>query len=639
MWVDSEKIEGVRLAQFQSFATKMPAYYVTLAAMMAVTAYSFHGAAPRWLALGIPACFFIVSLVAGYWWWWHRTFVPKESKAHQYLTLATIALVVTVAAIVWMDISLFGWGNSHQRYFIIVHLVFVAVSGFFCLMHLQLAAATVAIIVGAPVIWLSCSMDQPSDHAIALDAVAMVVLMIFTMVRYQSDFIHLVRSRGETQRLSQENVRLANIDTLTGLQNRRQFFAALQLQSRPPSGPVVSPFAVGIIDLDGFKPVNDTHGHRVGDAVLAEVATRLLHASGEVAHLCRVGGDEFAFIVPGARDEAKLLELGQHLIASLRRPIKVGDLQTSVGCSIGFSVYPDVAETADLLYERADYALYHAKRTGRSKAVFFSAEHQKLIREQGAIEQTLRQADLDTEFYPVFQPVVDANSGRTMAFECLARWSSPTLGDVPPAIFIPVAEHAGLIGNLTSVILRKALEAARHWPIDVDLSFNASPYDIASRDCIAAMIRLIDESGIAPQRIAIEITESALLKNFTQANTHIAMMRDIGIMISLDDFGTGYSSLSYVHALRFDKIKVDRSFIHDIQTNPTSKNIVRSVIALCRDMKVSCVIEGVETDEQLRVVKELGGHCIQGFLFSRPLSEQKVSGYLTDERAGFTYQR
>jgi len=289
MWVDSEKIEGVRLAQFQSFATKMPAYYVTLAAMMAVTAYSFHGAAPRWLALGIPACFFIVSLVAGYWWWWHRTFVPKESKAHQYLTLATIALVVTVAAIVWMDISLFGWGNSHQRYFIIVHLVFVAVSGFFCLMHLQLAAATVAIIVGAPVIWLSCSMDQPSDHAIALDAVAMVVLMIFTMVRYQSDFIHLVRSRGETQRLSQENVRLANIDTLTGLQNRRQFFAALQLQSRPPwalsistaSNQLTTPMGTALATQYSLRSLRDSYMLRARSRTYVESAATSLPSSSQ----------------------------------------------------------------------------------------------------------------------------------------------------------------------------------------------------------------------------------------------------------------------------------------------------------------------------------------------------------------------
>lgn len=627
-----EKIEGVIVAQFQSFATKMPAFYLTVAIMMLSTAYTFDGTAPNWLALGIPGCFSFLAVWRGHWWWRRRALLPSEPEARQHLSRATIVLVLSVMAIVSTEVALFSWADFPRRYFVLVHLVFIAVAGFFCLMHLRLAATIVAVTAAAPAIWLSYSMGQPSDHAIALNGLVMAVLMVLTMVRYHGDFIHLVRSRGETIRLSKENLRLANTDTLTGLQNRRQFFDALQAKARIPSDGVAACFAVGIMDLDGFKPVNDTHGHGVGDAVLAAVAARLMCHSEEVMHLCRVGGDEFAFVVPGARDEAALLKLGQSLIDAVCRPIQVSDLVTSVGCSIGFAVYPDVAETADLLYERADYALYHAKRSGRARAVLFSEEHQRLIREQGAIEQTLRRANLEAEFYPEFQPIVDAESGRTVGFECLARWSSPTLGEISPSVFIPVAEQAGIIGNLTPVILRKALEAAREWPAEIHLSFNASPYDIASLSCITAIIRLIQESTVAPQRIAMEITESALLHNFAQANAHIAMLRDIGVMISLDDFGTGYSSLSYLHALRFDKIKIDRSFIRDIETNPASKNIVRSVIALCRDMDLSCVVEGVETDEQLQIVQQLGGNVIQGFIFSRPISAEKACDYLSDER-------
>jgi len=627
--ISSERIEGVKVAQFQSFATKMPAYYLSVATMMLATAYTFHSVAPKWLCLGIPAFFLVFSLVRGFWWWRHRNYLPSEREAHRHLMRATILLVASAATVVWMDMSLFRWGDLHQRYFILFHLLFAAVSGFFCLMQLRAAAAMIAIAVMVPFAWLAYSMGASSDLATALDAIVMVAVMTVTMLRYQGDFVHLVRTRGETVRLSQENIRLANTDALTGLQNRRQFFDALQSETEIPLGRrVVCPFAVGIIDLDGFKPVNDTHGHRIGDAVLAEVALRLAHASGEVTSLCRVGGDEFAFIVRGGHDEAALLALGQHMINAVCRPIKVDDLLTSVGCSIGFAVYPDAAETTDLLYERADYALYHAKRTGRARAVLFSDEHQRLIREQGMIEQTLRRADFVSEFYPVFQPIVDASSGRTIAFECLARWSSPTLGAVSPGIFIPVAEQAGLIGELTPVILRKALDAARHWPADVHLSFNASPYDIASRDRTLAMIAIIQESMIAPHRIAIEITETALLHDFARANAHIAMLRDIGLRISLDDFGTGYSSLSYVHALPFDTIKIDRSFISDIESNSTSRNIVRSVIALCRDMNLSCIVEGVETDEQLQIVKKLGATVIQGFLYSKPILANEVSRYL-----------
>ena len=631
MFISSHKVEGVTVAQFKSFATKMPAYYLSVAAMMIATAYTFHGIAPWWLASGVPAFFLILSLSRGLWWWRRRGFHPTEREARYFLTRATVILIASASAVVWMDIELFRWGDIHQRYFILFHLLFAAVAGFFCLMHLRAVASAVAIGVMTPFVWLAYSMNEASDHACAIDAVVMALVMLFAMMRYQNDFIHLVRSKGETVRLSNENVRLANTDTLTGLQNRRQFFEALHQKTHMLPGGAAHPFAVGIIDLDGFKPVNDTHGHRVGDAVLAEIATRLVHASAEVVHLCRVGGDEFAFMVDGDQDEAALIALGQHLINAVCRPIKVDDLLTSVGCSIGFAAYPHAAETADLLYERADYALYHAKRTGRARAVLFSDEHQTLIREQGTIEQTLRRADLNAEFYPVFQPIVDAVSGRTVAFECLARWLSPTLGTVSPGIFIPIAEQAGIIGDLTPVILRKALEGARHWPTEVHLSFNASPYDIASLDRTVAIIALIEKSTIAPQRIAIEITETALLHNFAQANAHIAMLRDIGVKISLDDFGTGYSSLSYVHALPFDKIKIDRSFISDIQSNPASKNIVRSVIALCRDMGLSCVVEGVETDEQLQIVKQLGATVIQGFLFSEPMGMGEVSGYLSQE--------
>ena len=629
---NAAKIEGLIVAQFQSFATKMPAFYLAIAVMMAGVSYTFVGTAPAWLALGVPACFFVSAVSRGYWWWQRRAFLPLEHEAQQHLRRATAGLVIAVAAVVAMDVALFSWGDLPQRYFILLHLLFIAVAGFFCLMHLRLAAAAVAITVVIPAIVMCCILGRPGDYATSLDAGVMAGMMILTMMGYQRDFLHLVRSKNETIRLSRENLRLANTDTLTGLQNRRQFFDALQAKFHDPSHLSSECFAVGLMDLDGFKPVNDTHGHAVGDAVLAAVASRLMLHSNAIVHLCRVGGDEFAFIVPGLRDEDALLKLGQGLIDAVCRPIQVDDLLTSVGCSIGFAVYPDVAESADLLYERADYALYHAKRSGRARPVLFSDEHQRLIREQGAIEQTLRRADLEAEFYPAFQPIVDSASGRTMGFECLARWSSPTLGDVSPSVFIPVAEQAGIIGNLTPVILRKALEAAREWPEDIHLSFNASPYDIANVDCITTIIRLITESKVDPHRIAMEITESALLHNFAQANSHIAMLSDIGVMISLDDFGTGYSSLSYLHALKFDKIKIDRSFIRDIQTNPASKNIVRSVIALCRDMRLSCVVEGVETDEQLQIVQQLGGNVIQGFLFSRPISAEKACDYLSEER-------
>jgi len=624
-----DKIGGVAVAQFQSFATKMPAYYMSIAAMKLATACTFHSAAPTWLSLCYPAFFLVLSLARGFWWWQHRNDVPTEPEADRYLKKSTILLLASAATLAWMDVSLFRYGDVEQRYFILFHLLFAAVSGSFCLMHLRAAATMIGVALMVPFAWLTYSTGEASSLATALDAIVMVAVMSVAILRYQADFVHLVRTSNETARLSRENVLLANTDTLTGLQNRRRFFATLQAKTVASSrSKTVPPFAVGILDLDGFKPVNDTHGHNVGDAVLAEVALRLAYASSEVTYLCRVGGDEFAFIALGSFDETALLAFGQNIINAVCRPINVDNLLTSVGCSIGFAAYPAAADTADLLYERADYALYHAKRTGRARAVLFFEEHQRLIREQGVIEKTLRRADFASEFYPVFQPIVDADLSCTIAFECLARWSSPTLGAVFPGVFLPVAEHAGLICDLTPVIFRKALDATQHWPTDIQLSFNASPFDIASRDRILNLVEIIQESTVAPHRIAIEITETALLHNFWHPNAHIAMLRDIGVMISLDDFGTGYSSLSYVHPLPFDKIKIDQSFINDIESNSASENIVRSVLALCRDMNLSCIVECVETDQQLEIVRKLGATAIQGFLYSRPILADDISMYL-----------
>ena len=633
MLSSSDRIDGVTIAQFQSFANKMPAYYFSVAAMMVATAYTFYHVGPFWLAVGIPAFFLILSIVRGVWWLRYRNQQLTDAEAKRHLTRATVILIGSAAVVVWMDVLLFRYGNTHQQYFILFHLLFAAVSGFFCLMHLRVVASIVAVAVVTPFVVLTYSMGELGDRASAINAVVMAAVMLFAMIRYQSDFTHLLLSKAETVRLSTEILKLANTDVLTGLPNRRQFFSSLnnETSGANENKKAQCRMAVGIVDLDGFKPVNDTHGHLVGDAVLVEVARRLVSEALQLDTVCRVGGDEFAFIVRGNPDEMSLAVLGRSVIKAVARPIQVGNLVTSVGCSIGFAIYPDTAGAVALLYERADYALYHAKRSGRARAVTFSFEHQRLIREQGAVEQTLRNADLHSEFYPVFQPLVDVASGRTRAFECLARWDSPTLGAVSPGVFIPIAEQAGVIAELTPVLLRKALVAAHRWPPHLHLSFNVSPFDIASSERTENIINLIAESGIAASRVAIEITETALLLNFAETNAQISKLREFGVHISLDDFGTGYSSLSYVHALRFDEIKIDGSFVADIESNSASRNIVRSVVSLCRDMRVTCVIEGVETEEQLNVVKQLGATVVQGFLFGRPMNGDLIQDYLSDE--------
>ncbi len=625
---EMKTLPGVATAQFRSFAAKIPPFYASLVVTMLSIMIVFGQRAPAWLALGMPSIFIVLLVWRGCWWIVHRHDDVTDAEARRHLARATTVLIVSAVFAMGVDVMLFKYADVHAKYFILMQIVASTMAGFFCLMHLRAAAALVAFAMMLPFLGFMLSMGDIGATASAVDIAITVALMSYVMFGYQRDFSSLIRSEAETAALSKENVWLANLDMLTGLPNRRQFFEELQ-SSIAKAAATKRTVAVGVVDLDGFKPVNDTHGHRVGDHVLAEIARRIERMTSHAALLARVGGDEFAFIVVDA-DEASLQASADAIIQAVSRPIAVGSLVTSVGCSIGFAMYPRAAATADVLYERADYALYHAKRSGRSRSVMFSLEHEQLLKEQGAVEQALRGANLADEFYPVFQPIVDASTNRTLALESLARWQSPVLGAVPPGTFIPVAEQAGIIADLTPILLQKSLAAAELWPEDVDLSFNVSPYDIASEARTRRLIEIIQASRVSPQRIAIELTETALMHSFAQTNANMALLQKVGVRISLDDFGTGYSSLSYVHALPINKLKIDKSFISDIGANPRSRNIVRSLITLCHDLGVTCIIEGVETTDQLQIVRELGGAAIQGYYFSKPMPAASVDAYLRD---------
>ena len=247
-----------------------------------------------------------------------------------------------------------------------------------------------------------------------------------------------------------------------------------------------------------------------------------------------------------------------------------------IACSIGFAIYPEAGTTAEQLFERADYALYHVKQHARGRSVVFSQEHEIQIRQFALVENCLRNADLEQELSINFQPIYDVVRCEVVAFEALARWDSPKLGPIPPDDFIPVAERTDFVSKLTRILLRKALACVRTWPDDIRISFNLSVRDISSAEAILKIIAIIENSGVAPERIDLEVTETALIRDFDKGNECLRALKSLGVHISLDDFGSGYSSLSYVHRLPLDKIKIDRSFIKDIETQGASRDIVKT---------------------------------------------------------------
>ncbi len=631
-------------AQFLALSKQAPLLYFLLISNSLSVCYTFIPLAPAWLSIYIPAV--LCSLCAGRLYIWSRqgrkaSHLSDEALRNHLRLTNVLSCVIAIVFTSW-GLMLFPYGTVFAKAHIAFFMSITAIGCIFCLMHLRSAALSIGIIVNVPCAAFFFIQHDATLMAITVNLLLVCATLIAILFIYSRDFARMVETQQaltvqqrETQALSDENFRLANLDSLTGLTNRRHFFAALQELSSPQDSPAQE-FAIGIIDLDGFKPVNDTYGHQTGDRVLVEVGRRLTQVCGSGVMLSRLGGDEFGIIVQGYT-RAELMALGSAISRIVALPVAIGNSHARIGASIGIALFPHSAETAEALFERADYSLYYAKRHQRSQTVIFSHEHEEEIRSQCIVEQALQNADLEAELSLEYQPIVDTDKGKTVAFEALARWQSSTLGTVSPGTFIPVAERAGMVSELTKILLRKALMAAATWPADVRISFNLSAHDLATSENVVQLIALINQSGVVHKRIDIEITETATAYDFDQAHAAVTALKALGVGISLDDFGTGYSSLSHVHRLPLDKIKIDRSFVTDIETNKASHKIVRSLLALCKDMKIACVVEGVETESQLKVLQKLGCSLIQGYYFARPMRDMETHAYLTSEHEGASH--
>ena len=614
-------------AQYNAFAKQIPLLYLLLTTNTIAVATSYIKVAPLWLAVSLPAMLCLICVMRLVKWLNRSRKQPTDDMVLRQLRQTNrLAVVISTAFTAW-GLVLYGYGDAYAHGHVAFYMAVTVIGCIFCLMHMRSAAIIVTLIVNIPFIIFFLVQPQTSLKAMAINLVFVSIAMIIVLLVYSRDFARLVESRTETRRLGDENFRIANLDSLTGLANRRWFFAEL-IKQHEHAKTTGGAFAIGIIDLDGFKPVNDTFGHITGDRVLTEAAQRLKEACGDDIILARLGGDEFAFLVASNPTRDELRWLGAAISDSISLPYSVGSSQAMLGCSIGVAGYPQSATDSESLFERADYALYHAKRHQRGQMVIFSSEHEEQIRSHSVIEQALQNADLDSELSMVFQPIVDITTGRVCAFEALARWHSPTLGHVGPDRFIPVAERAGLVRGVTKTLLKKALAALAQWPADVRMSFNLSAHDLSDSETVVQIIALVNRSRIDPRRLDFEITETAVSYDFAQAQTAVQTLKALGAGISLDDFGTGYSSLSHVHRLPLNKIKVDRSFITDIDTNPVSLKIVKSLTALCADMGLDCIIEGVETETQLAILRDMGCRMVQGYYFAKPMAEADVAAYL-----------
>ena len=431
----------------------------------------------------------------------------------------------------------------------------------------------------------------------------------------------LREASGELQSQNYQLEHVAHHDALTGLPNRILFRQDLEvrLKTARTEGPAA---AILLLDLDGFKDVNDTLGHDVGDALLQAVAGRLVRLSHGTDLVCRLGGDEFAILSSGLTEQ-QASDFARRVMNEISLPYYVSGREIKIGTCIGVAISENESDPDDL-FKHADLALYEAKALGPGHSCVFQVQMQTNLSEKKSFEADLQAALHNGELEVHYQPQANTLTGEIWGYEALLRWDHPRRGKVPPSEFIPVAEKIGVIHAMGDWVLRTAcLEAAR-WSKPLKIAVNLSPVQFRSKNIVRNVAAVLTQSGLDPARLEIEITESVLLDKNERTLDTLRELKAVGLQIAMDDFGTGYSSLGSLRGFPFDKIKIDRSFIQDVTTRTDAFSIVELVIGVGRSLGMTTIAEGIETEEQFQCMKRLGCDQVQGYLIGRPVPAAKI---------------
>ena len=431
-----------------------------------------------------------------------------------------------------------------------------------------------------------------------------------------------------------ESEQAAHTDSLTNLPNRVAFregvTSALSRLTRYGEG-----FGLLYIDIDDFKSVNDGLGHAAGDQLLIQSADRMKACTRDVDIVARLSGDEFAIIAASVKEPSQVLVVAERLVRAFSAPFFIAGTKVTSRISVGIAIAPFDGEDTETLLKKADMALYSSKRERRGAFQFFQPQLDELAQQKRAMEKELREAMANGELSIAYQPFIKIAEQRLSGFEALVRWSHPVRGDVSPVEFIPIAENIGLVQEIGEFVLGESLRTAAKWPEPLRISVNFSPMQLRSMSIVSLISGLLRDSGLKPSRLEIEITESAAIVENDLAISVLQAIRALGVTVALDDFGTGYSSLNYLRRLPLDRIKLDREFIADMMEQKECGAIVKSVIALARDLGMAVTAEGVETQAQLDCLAQIGCEEAQGYLISRPISSRDASLMAKEMRPSF----
>lgn len=441
------------------------------------------------------------------------------------------------------------------------------------------------------------------------------------------DITKIKNQQEEMEKLALENFNLANTDQLTGLANRRHFIETLNHRIRGARHNRET-FFLGLADLNGFKRINDLHGHTTGDELLKSVSKRLTKFMSKDTFIARLGGDEFALILPKNLSQIEAMSLGEAFCEVVREPQLISGTKIIATASLGWAAYPRDGKTSSTLMQKSDYALYKSKYSKTQKSVMFSNSDESVMRRQSEILMQLESPEIKKELFLEFQPIHNTQTGTVSGLEALVRWNSPTLGFIGPDEFIPLAEKTRQISKLSKIILRKALKSAANWPKSINLHINMSAVDLAKIDVIRDFISIIKSSNYPPESIIFEVTETAVIDTFENMSEIFDLFKETGLRLSLDDFGKGFSSLSYLTRIPVSCLKVDKSFTDQLEPNSDEEIVLKTIKFMCQNLGIDCIVEGVEHQAQLDLLSSLGLHHMQGFHFSRGLNIEDLSIYL-----------
>jgi diguanylate cyclase (GGDEF)-like protein len=633
---DARSASGRALIEerYRSLRRQVPIVY--LLGLVNLSAMEIAATGRLSLGLNLPSFIAFCGLIR-LWHWFgkgsgadtdHRLMTRRMRQTVWFA--GAVCLAVSARCLYLLQV---GDASSHMAVMLFGGLTAIGVA--YGLTALPAAARIPLLLIIGP---LSVDALISNDPKFAGAAFGLVVVAVLTMrllsahSRHFTNVIHsrsnIARERERVQHAHREAVIAATTDFLTGLPNRRAFVAALDAMTSETR----DCFAVAILDLDRFKTVNDTFGHVAGDQLLEEVAARLVEAVPPGGLVARLGGDEFGLLVPDVRHGPDAKRIGDQILRRVNGPVLLDgrEFAVSASCGLGISHRREAPSPSRLMAD-ADLALYEAKENPGAGAAVFELRMEAPRRRRAQIEQAVRLPGFRDQLSIVFQPIFNLSTGRIIANEALARWRNEELGSVGPSEFVPIAEQLNLIDGINLHLMKLAFDAARDWPGHIKLSFNLSAVQLCSTGSAEVVLGALKAARLTARSLQVEVTETALLRDFERARENLNILRDAGATIVLDDFGAGYASISYLRELCFDQIKLDGALVTAAQQSADGKQLLRAVIVLCEVLGVSSVAEHVGSAELLKLVLELGCTAGQGFWLEPPLSAAELRKRLSSE--------